>query len=428
MDQICVNTDQLRIGLYVANLDRPWLETPFLFQGFRIRDEDEIAELRKYCQSVYVDIEQSDLSEIEQRALRASAQQAVPANRERQRTDTTQRKRAINVPEPDLTRTGQYYLDTEKLGKELERAQGIQRNATAAVSQMMDGIRNGHALDVPQLEEVVDPLVDSVLRNRDAMAWLTRIRATDEYVYQHSIGSSVWAVVFGRHLGFDRDTLVAVGLGGMLLDVGKTKIPLDILRKAGSLTPEEMALMRRHVEFGLDIIAEAGNVDPRVEIMLATHHERFDGNGYPHNLSGTGIPVLGRIAGIVDTYDAMVTQRPYRNAVSTFDAMRNLQHLAKKEFQGEMIDQFVQAVGMFPTGSLVELNTGEVGVVVAQNNYQRLRPEVMVILDSDKNPCADFRSIDLRLNGADANQHESLWIDRGLETGAFGIDPSEYFL
>lgn len=425
MDQIQVNTDQLKVGLYVANLDRPWLETPFLFQGFQIRDQDEIAKLRKYCKSVFVDVEQSDISAEECLALRSAASSAPePPNED----DKLRRKNLANVPEPDWSRTGQYYVDTEKLGKELERAQGIRKNASAAVTQMMDSIRNGHSLDVPQLEEVVDPLVDSVLRNRDAMAWLTRIRATDEYVYQHSIGSSVWAVVFGRHLGFDKETLVAVGLGGMLLDIGKTKIPLEILKKCGPLTPEETKLMRRHVEFGLDILAQAGNVDPRVEIMVATHHERFDGSGHPSQLADSNIPVLGRVAGIVDTYDAMVTQRPYKDAVSSFDAMRQLQKLAKRDFQREMIDQFVQAVGMFPTGSLVELNTGEVCVVTAQNNYQRLRPEVMVILDSDKNMCEDFRNIDLRLNASDDINHEARWIDHGLEVGAYGIDPAEYFL
>jgi hypothetical protein len=124
----------------------------------------------------------------------------------------------------------------------------------------------------------------------------------------------------------------------------------------------------------------------------------------------------------------MVTQRPYAKAVSSFDAMRKLQALANVNFQSEIIDQFVQAVGMFPTGSLVELNTGEVGVVVAQNNYQRLRPEVMIILDRDKTLCDDFRTIDLRLKTIDESNGDSIWIDRGLQIGAYGIDPSEYFL
>ncbi|MDZ7770993.1 MAG: HD-GYP domain-containing protein [Woeseiaceae bacterium] len=426
MDQVQVNSSELKVGHYVARLDRPWLETPFLFQGFLIRDDSDIEELQKYCQYVFVDAEQSSITDQDRAALRNSVLNKATVIEDD--IETQRHLRVINIPEPDPARTGHYYEDKEELGKELGRAQGIQQNVAAAVSNMLDSLRKGDALDVPLLEEVVDPLVDSVLRNRDAMAWLTRIKAADEYVYQHSIGSSVWAVVFGRHLGFDRETLVAVGLGGMLLDIGKTKISTEILRKPDRLSDKEMALMRRHVEFSLDILAEAGNVDPRIECMVANHHERFNGQGYPGVVKGPDIPVLGRLAGIVDTYDAMVTKRPYANRVSSFDAMRELQRKSNNDFQSEMVDQFVQAVGMFPTGSLVELNSGEVGVVVAQNNYQRLRPEVMIVLDRDKNPSRDFRTIDLRLMSDDQKEQDSIWIDRGLETGAYGIQPSEYFL
>ncbi len=427
MEKLKISTRDLETGLYVSDLDRPWLETPFLFQGFVIKDEDDLAELRKHCQFVFVDPEQCELSREQlQKLVRLSreSEQEQAANE----SQAAARRPVRDVPEPDFSKTGRYYVNTEELAKELERAQVIEKEASAAVNRVLDNVRNGEALDVPELQQVVDPLVDSVLRNADAMAWLMRIRETDEYVYQHSIGSSVWAVVFGRHLGFDKETLNAIGLGGMLLDVGKTRLPVEILKKAGPLTPDEQLMMHQHVEMGLDILRESGNVDPRVEIMLATHHERHDGSGYPHGLKETNIPVLGRIAGIVDSYDAMVSKRPYAETRSTFSAMRQLQRASRDKFQKEMVDQFVQAVGMFPTGSLVELNTGEVAVVTAQNNYQRLRPEIMVILDREKQLCADFRTIDLRMSTADDLGKESLWIDKGLEPGTYGIDPAEYFL
>ncbi|ANO51490.1 HD-GYP domain-containing protein [Woeseia oceani] len=426
MEKLTIATEHLKIGLYVADLDRPWLETPFLFQGFKISDDDEIAELQKHCKAVVVDVEQSELPLQEIQGL------ANLKNKEEPKVAPPPRpvpkKSVADIPEPDFSKTGKYYVNTEELGKELVRAQEIEKHASQAINSVIDGVRNGARLDVPQLEQAVDPLVDSVLRNSDAMAWLMRIREKDEYVYQHSIGSSVWAVVFGRHLGFNKETLNAVGLGGMLLDIGKTQLPNELLRKPGKLNESETALMRKHVEFGLQILRDAGKNDARVEIMLATHHERFDGSGYPNQLKGTLVPVLGRVAGIVDCYDAMVSRRPYAETQSTFDAMRQLQAMAKGQFQKEMVDQFVQAVGMFPTGSLVELNTGEVAVVTAQNNYQRLRPEVMIILDRDKQLCDDFRTVDLRMNTNDELGKETMWIDRGLEPGSFGIDPAEYFL
>lgn len=425
MDKIEIGVDQLKTGLYVSELDRPWIETPFLFQGFKISDNDEINELQKHCRSVIVDVEQSDIDLEEARRLLQAFRKSAPEEPE---PEAARKKVITDIPEPDFKKTGQYYVNTEELGKELVRAQEIEKAASRAINSVIDNVRNGEQLDVPQLEQVVDPLVDSVLRNADAMAWLMRIREKDEYVYQHSIGSSVWAVVFGRHLGFDKETLNAVGLGGMLMDIGKTKIPNELLRKAGPLTEDETLMLYKHVEYGLDILRESGNDDARVEIMLATHHERHDGSGYPNGLKETHIPVLGRIAGIVDCYDAMVSKRPYAETQSTFSAMRQLQKMGKDKFQKEMVDQFVQAVGMFPTGSLVELNTGEVAVVTKQNNYQRLRPEVMIVLDREKQLCDDFRSIDLRMNTNDDLGKESMWIDKGLEPGSYGIDPAEYFL
>lgn len=432
MERLKISTEHLRVGLYVAELDRPWLETPFLFQGFKIRDNDDLDELRRHCEFVFVDAPQCDQTPDEVITLaRLSSETRTTVRSAPSRVESsaaTVRMVRADVPEPDFSKTGRYYVNTEQLGKELGRASTIEKAATNAINRVLDGVRQGKSLDVPQLEQVVDPLVDSVLRNADAMSWLIRIRQTDEYVYQHSIGTSVWAVVFGRHLGFDKEMLNAVGLGGMLLDIGKTRLPGELLRKPGPLTEDERLLVYKHVEYGLDILRESGDADPRVEIMLATHHERNDGSGYPKGLESTDIPVLGRLAGIVDSYDAMVSKRPYAEPRSTFSAMRELQRMGGERFQKEMVDQFVQAVGMFPTGSLVELNTGEVAVVTAQNNYQRLRPEVMIILDRDKELCDDFRTIDLRLNTDDELGKESMWIDRGLEPGSYGIDPAEYFL
>lgn len=430
MDKIRIGIQHVKLGMYVSELDKPWVETPFLFQGFTVADDADLEQLKEHCKSVVVDIEQSRLpAEEVQRIVRihkeeANRLQKTPVNG----VVRLEKKKVQPIPEPDFKRTGQYYVNKEELGKELARAKDVEKQATKAISDVMSGVLNGETLNVPRLEEVVDPLVDSVLRNADAMSWLVRIRETDEYVYQHSIGTSVWAVVFGRHLGFDKETLNAIGLGGMLLDIGKTKLPADLLKKPDKLTKEEYIQMRKHVDLGLDLLNESGNNDPRVEIMLATHHERFDGSGYPNGLADTGIPVLGRLAGIVDSYDAMVSKRPYAKSRSTFQAMRELQALAGKEFQSEMVDQFVQAVGMFPTGSLVELNTGEVAIVTAQNNYQRLRPEIMIVLDREKVICDDFRSIDLRMSHDDDIGREAMWIDRGLEPGSYGVDPAEYFL
>ena len=186
--------------------------------------------------------------------------------------------------------------------------------------------------------------------------------------------------------------------------------------------------MKRHVEVGLEIVEKGHSVDRRVLEMVAHHHERYNGTGYPHGVSGNAIPVYGRIAGLADCYDAMITERPYAASMSSLDAIQQLRHRADVDFQAEMVDQFMQAIGAFPTGTLVELNTGEVGVVVSQNRLRRLRPAVMMVLDANKQTRTDCPMVDLALQTTADDGTQSLWIAKGLEPGAYGIDPVKYYV
>ena len=164
----------------------------------------------------------------------------------------------------------------------------------------------------------------------------------DDYTYNHMLAVSIWLIVLGRHLGFDKDNLKALGMGGILLDIGKTRISTELLAKKTPLEDGEMDELRRHVEYGLEILAETKDVDSRIETVVKTHHERHDGSGYPLGMSGDDIPVFGRIAGIVDTYDAMTAARPYQAARSTDDCMRFLLDQSNVLFQAEVIERFIQ--------------------------------------------------------------------------------------
>lgn len=385
----------LAVGMYVAEVDRPWLETPFLFQGFFVRDDEDVAAVRNHCQEVVIDTLAQD-----------------------DRPQPLAGRRPLAQPAAAM----------RDLKEEIKHASGVHVAIAATVEDVLGELRNSGKLDVHKLEAAVLPMVDSVLRNPAAMSCLMRIRRKGGYLYSHSLASSVWATALGREIGLDRDALRAVALGAMLLDVGKTRLPAAILDKPGKLDEAERALMRRHVEFSLDILKEAGASDPRVLEMVANHHERHAGGGYPNGLRGDEIPVYGRIGGIVDTYDAMITSRPYASTQSSYGALRQLRSLAGTEFQPDLVDQFTQAIGMFPTGTLVLLNTGEVAVVTAQSRIRRLRPEIMVILDAEKRPLADYRLIDLNNVSATADDQASLWIEQGLEPGAYGVDPAEYYL
>ncbi len=386
---------ELAVGMYVSELDRPWLETPFLFQGFYVQSDDEVAAVRSHCRQVVVDTERDE--------------------------DRPQPLATRRPPRPPAEAM-------RELKDEIKQASGVHVSVAATIENVMGELKHAGKLDVHKLEAAVLPMVDSVLRNPAAMSCLMRIRRKGGYLYSHSLASSVWATALGREIGLERDALRVVALGAMLLDIGKTRIPEEILGKPGKLDAGELALMRRHVEFSLEIVEEAGEVDPRVLEMVAHHHERHDGSGYPRGLKGDDIPVYGRIAGVVDTYDAMITSRPYASTQSSYGALRQLRSLAGTEFQPELVDQFTQAIGMFPTGTLVLLNTGEVAVVTAQSRVRRLRPEIMIILDAEKQPLADYRVVDLNQVSATADNQASLWIEQGLEPGAYGVDPAEYYL
>jgi HD-GYP domain-containing protein (c-di-GMP phosphodiesterase class II) len=381
--------------MYVSELDRPWLETPFLFQGFYLQSAEDVAAVRSQCSQVVVDTQFED-----------------------DRPRPLASRQPVRPPAAAM----------RELKDELKQASGIHVAVAVAVEDVMGELRSSGKLNVHQLETAVQPMVDSVLRNPAAMSCLMRIRRKGGYLYSHSLASSVWATALGREIGLDRDALRAVALGAMLLDVGKTRIPEAILAKPGKLDEGERETVRRHVEYSLEIVNESGPVDPRAIEMVAHHHERHDGSGYPRGLAGDAIPVYGRIAGIVDTYDAMITSRPYASTQSSYGALRQLRSLAGSQFQPELVDQFTQAIGMFPTGTLVLLNTGEVAVVTAQSRVRRLRPEVMVILDAEKRPLPEYRVVDLNRLAATADDQVSLWIEQGLEPGAYGVDPAEYYL
>jgi len=234
--------------------------------------------------------------------------------------------------------------------------------------------------------------------------------------------------VFGKSLGFDKPNLELLGLGGLLLDIGKTRVPHELLVKTEPLDADERARVQRHVEDSLAILQETGNIHPKIYQMVQTHHERHDGSGYPQRLAGNDIPLFGRIAGLVDTYDAMTSWRPYAPPQSTYGVMRALIDASGVLFQDELIERFIRVVGIFPTASLVELSTGEVGIVVEQNALRRLRPKVMLILDGKKQLRRDFPIMDLAEVSGDSDDPGAVWIVQGLQPGAYGIEPREYYL
>jgi HD-GYP domain-containing protein (c-di-GMP phosphodiesterase class II) len=439
LKRLKIETPNLECGMYVAQLDRPWLETPFLFQGFEIRDDKDLKQLRHYCKHVYVDPTRGSLKRDEVLAARARADRyasslSTPATRLEHARRPSLSARVFDL----LTRIDtsgrlagflgtRHYRNVVSTRVEAPKALAAYESAAAVLTAALAEFSQGRSLDAARLRDATGPLIDSILRNQDAMAWLVTLRKRDPSGPERSIGSAVWAVILGRHLGFERSGLETLALGGMLLDLGNAKLPGDLMGKPGRLDEVETRIVRKHVKLGLELVRNTPGLNADVIAMIEHHHERHDGTGYPAALKGADIPVFGRIAGLVDCFDAMTTKRPYAAPKSAYDAIRELNALSGTAFQTELVEQFVQAVGMFPTGSLVEMNLGEVAVVIEQSRERRLRPKILLLLNTEKQPVSRGVVVDLRECPASAGEQGACWIQRGLEPGAFGLDPRDYF-
>jgi HD-GYP domain-containing protein (c-di-GMP phosphodiesterase class II) len=428
-----VPVDDLQVGMYVAELDRPWLETPFPLQGFYVRSELEIKELKSLCDHIFIspDSMEGGAPGFEQQGTREVVEK--PGGR-----DVTEKGRFSLRSLFGPLRRGQnakpkkpggcHYKETVTFKEEIRAASDVKEQAVETLKGVMKNLKRSGDLDVGQLQTTITPMVDSVLRNPSALACLVRLQKKDDYLYHHSLASSVWATILGRQLGLGRSNLDSLALGAMLLDVGKTNLPNELLAKPGRLTLEETSLMQQHIEFGLEMLDKSRDVDKHIVEMVACHHERHDGSGYPAGLKGKEISVFGRIAGVVDSYDAMISPRPYADLLSSYEAIRKLHAVAGVEFQMELIEQFTRAIGAFPTGTLVELNTGAVGIVMKQNRLRRLRPQLILVTSHDKQLLDNFLMLDLDAEELAANGEYSQWIERGLSPGSYGIDPTEYYL
>ncbi|HET7650742.1 MAG TPA: HD-GYP domain-containing protein [Gammaproteobacteria bacterium] len=419
-----VDVADVQLGMYVARLDRPWTETPFLFQGFFVRNEDELEELRRYCKYVFIDTEQS----VADTGGSPSQPQNRPETNERTITGVT----SLRYPSPSPAanagaRNRTVYKTVVAVEQELESARQTYTDATKAAQEILNTLQNGGQLDINLAKQTVEPVVESVLRNPDAMIWLSRMKKHDSYSYHHSVGCSVWGIAFARHLGLDRQAIYEIGLGCMLFDVGKTRLPASLLMKPAKLTETEWHVVRNHVDYSVAILENTEGISTRIINMVHSHHERYDGSGYPEGLKANQIPTFAKIAGMVDCYDAITSIRPYGTQRSPYQAVREIYGWRNTLFQSEVVEQFMQVVGVYPTGSLVELSSGAVGVVIAQNESRRLRPRIMLVLDERKKRLRHFEIVDL-LNDNQWHNVEKLSVEKCLEPGAYGIDPQELYL
>jgi HD-GYP domain-containing protein (c-di-GMP phosphodiesterase class II) len=414
VDQKKILVDELQVGMYVSRLDRPWIETPFPLQGFYVKDLADLDQLRRYCSEVTVDVSRSRVVASPVRHEAGNASRTKPASASAQpRTATS----TVKVSKP-------VYRTTVSMPQEVVASRELHHEFARSVEDVYKSLQAGRSPDTTYARQISSRVVESIIRNPDAMVWLSRVREKDAYSYHHAFRCAIWGTVFGRHLGLSRQALDNLAFGLTLMDVGKARLPAGLLGKPGLLLPAERVELRKHVDYSIEILSAMPEVPSQVLQMVAEHHERFDGNGYPNQLAGKAISPLGKIAGMVDTYDAMTSERPYARALTSVEAVSRLYELRNTEFQSQLVEEFIQAIGVYPTGSLVQMSDQEVGVVIAQNAERRLRPKLLILLDADRRSLSRPRYVDMMTTTHDG-RGEPLRIVTSLLPGTYGVDPAK---
>ncbi|NIS90641.1 MAG: DUF3391 domain-containing protein [Woeseiaceae bacterium] len=438
--QLAIDVANVAEGMYVSKLDRPWLETPFLFQGFEVTERSEIDLLKQYCNVIYIDIDRGDVSEALLQYLVHSQALPLPSSQPAERTETREPGVFQRWLQHLFMRLGMYdkavavaadeqeiYPVQTTVRAEADRAREAYQKLAEHHQNMMDMATVKSEVRTGALRRAVQPAIESVLRNPNALAWTVFSRKRSNEDYNRSVGTAIWCLLFGRHLGFDREMLDDLAMGGMLLDIGNARIPRSYAATQGELSPEMYVKLQQHVDLGVEILDCSKGVTENVYDMVRCHHERTDGSGYPQKLRGNKIPPFGRIAAIADSYDAMTTISPYSPPMAAYDAARELNDMRGKEFAPEVVEQFITTMGMFPVASVVELNNGAVAVVLEQNPKNVLKPKIMLLLDKNHDRLPEPRIVELRELPMDVTHSDALWIVEGHEHGAFGVDPLKIF-
>ncbi|OEY66011.1 HD-GYP domain-containing protein [Marinobacter sp. X15-166B] len=409
-----VDVFDLQIGMHVVRLDRPWEETDFLLQGFVIEDPADLHALRSQCEYVFV---QGRVTK------RREPKESIP--RTGRQTGWFRRNKKPATPPPAsaarrLPRRRVSYINQVSVGREIPVATMRFEEARHTAKTLMSGLRLSRTLDVNHARTVVNHCVESVLRNENALMLLTKIKNQDEYTAEHCINVSILAAAFGKHLGLLEGEIRNLALCGLLHDVGKTRVPNEVLNKPGSLTDEEFAQMKDHATHGRDILISTGKSLQTAVDVAFSHHERLDGSGYPRGLTGDKIPYFAKIIALVDTYDAITSMRVYKRAQASMRALEIIHKNRGTQFDPDLADAFIRMIGIYPPGSIVEMLNGEVGIVIESHDTHKLKPKVLMVREADKWPVSEHWVLDLQSAPEDRNG-VPYQIAKEVPDGTYGV-------
>jgi HD-GYP domain-containing protein (c-di-GMP phosphodiesterase class II) len=389
----------LRIGMYVSKLDRPWLETNFLFQGFELQATADIKAIQEQCKFVYVD------------ATKQNKMKKVVSR------NTAYSKGWLESRKPPEKK--------ESFEKEIENAGFVHEHTSTLVRSFMEEVRLGRGINIELSKKAVADCVNSIIINPDALMFMTQLKNRDEYTAQHSMNVCIYSIALGRQINLPVSELNNLGLCGMLHDMGKMRIPLAVLNKPSELTDDELKVMKSHATLGWKLLLNTNGVYGGAIDVAYTHHEKLDGTGYPRGLKDEQISPYARIVAIADMYDAITSDRVYKKSKTHLEAINIMTNNIGDKLDSGLVFKFIECLGVYPPGNIVEMTNGEVAVVIEVNEERKLKPKITMLLDEDKKRVkprlVDLAKIDLDSCG------RSYAVKRMVKYDEFDINMNELY-
>jgi HD-GYP domain-containing protein (c-di-GMP phosphodiesterase class II) len=400
-----ISVYSLTIGMFVYKLDRPWADSDYPLEGFHIKSADEIRKLKFICRYVFID-ESLHLSK-EKRKVKV-------INKEKTEIKI---KKVIKVPNQKK------YTNVVPLKKVLKKAIKNHQQLHQTVNYLFTHIHNHNIVKINQIKGVLSTTVNNMIENPDALMWIARTRDNDDYTYNFVLKQTIWALATARQIGMNPADMERLALASILSGIGKSKLPKDILLNEQKLDVKQFSIYKQHVNLSVNILKNMTDIHPQIIHIVQNHCEYIDGSGYPNKLQGDDIYLASQIIGLAAFYERSSTPRDLTRAVSPNEALDEINRNKGKKFTAELVEQFVQAIGIYPTGTLVQLNNGEIAVIVEskdeEKQQQRLNPNIIVLRNTMDEKTKKHNLIKL------STSENQLKIVQSLPLGTHNIDVNE---